>query len=153
MSRADFTMMIQAQHQGNRCRAPFSIGTVKPIPFFNKETFPFCSLLDASNCYTWWRHQMETFSALLAICAGIHQSPVNSPHKGQWRGALMFSLICVWINGWVNNREAGELRCYRVHCDITVMTNQFVNAQCCQLHSQFSTEVFWIMASDMNETK
>ena len=28
-------------------------------------------------------------------------SPVNSPHKGQWRGALMFSLVCVWINGWV----------------------------------------------------
>ena len=33
---------------------------------------------------SWWRHQMETFSALLAICAGIHRSPVNSPHKGQW---------------------------------------------------------------------
>ena len=30
---------------------------------------------------SWWRHQMETFSALLAICAGIHRSPVNSPHK------------------------------------------------------------------------
>ena len=24
--------------------------------------------------------------------------PVNSPHKGQWRGALMFSLISAWIN-------------------------------------------------------
>ena len=45
---------------------------------------------------TWWRHQMETFSALLAIVRGIHRSLVNSPHKGQWRGALMFSLICVW---------------------------------------------------------
>ena len=38
--------------------------------------------------YTWGRHQMETFSALLANCAG--NSPVNSPHKGQWRGALVF---------------------------------------------------------------
>ena len=38
---------------------------------------------------------------------------VNSPHKGQWRGALMFSLIFVWINGWVNNREASDLRRYR----------------------------------------
>ena len=35
---------------------------------------------------------METFPALLALCEGIHQSSVNSPHKGQWRGALMFSL-------------------------------------------------------------
>ena len=53
---------------------------------------------------------------------GIHQSPVNSPHKGQWRGALVFSLICVWINGWVNNREAGDLRHYRTHSDVTVMS-------------------------------
>ena len=70
---------------------------------------------------TWWRHQMETFSALLAICAGIHRSPVNSPHEGQWRGALKFSLICVWINGWVNNREVGDFRRYSAHYDVTVM--------------------------------
>ena len=52
---------------------------------------------------------------------GIHRSPVNSPHKGQWRGALMFSLICAWINGWVNNREAGGLRHHRLHYDVTAM--------------------------------
>ena len=50
----------------------------------------------------WWRHQMEIFSALLAICAGNSPVPGDFPHKGQLRGALMFSLICVWINGWVN---------------------------------------------------
>ena len=38
----------------------------------------------------------------------IHRSPVNSPHKGQWRGALMFSLICARINGWVTKCEAGD---------------------------------------------
>ena len=70
---------------------------------------------------SWWRHQMETFSALLAICAGNSPVPVNSPHKGQWRRALMFSLICFWINGWVNNREAGHLRRYRAHYDVTAM--------------------------------
>ena len=48
------------------------------------------------------------------------RSPVNSPHKGQWRGALMFSLICVWING-VNNRQVGDLRRYRAHYNVTVM--------------------------------
>ena len=47
--------------------------------------------------------------------------PVSSPHKVQWRGALMFSLICVWINDWVNNREAGDLRCHRGHYDVNVM--------------------------------
>ena len=41
--------------------------------------------------------------------------------KGQWRRALMFSLISAWINGWVNNREAGDLRRNRSHYDVTVM--------------------------------
>ena len=63
-----------------------------------------------NNQGQWWRHQMETFT-------------VNSPHKGQWRGSLMFSLICVWINGWINNREAGDLRRYRAHFDVIVMIN------------------------------
>ena len=49
-------------------------------------------------------------------------SPLNSPHKGQWRGALMFSLICAWINGWVNNREAGDLRRHGAHYDVIVMS-------------------------------
>ena len=50
----------------------------------------------------WWRHQMETFSALLILYAGNSPVPVSCPHKGQWRRALMFSLICAWINDWVN---------------------------------------------------
>ena len=48
-------------------------------------------------------------------------SPVNSPHKGKWRGASMFSSICVWISGWVNNGDAGELRHHRAHYDAIVM--------------------------------
>ena len=52
---------------------------------------------------------------------GFHRGAVNSPHKGRWRGALMFSLICVWINGWVNNREAGYLICYSAYYDVMVM--------------------------------
>ena len=43
-------------------------------------------------------------------------------HKGQWRGPLMFSLICAWINGWVSNREADDLRRHCVHYDVTVMS-------------------------------
>ena len=71
--------------------------------------------------YTWWRHQMETFSALLALCAGNSPVAVNYPHNGQWRGALMFSLICVWINDWVNNRESGDLRRHLGHYNVNVM--------------------------------
>ena len=58
---------------------------------------------------SWWRHQTEIFSALLGpFVRGNHRSPVNAQHKGQWRGALIFSLICVWINDWVHNREGGR---------------------------------------------
>ena len=68
-----------------------------------------------------WKH----FPRYWPFVRGIHRSPVNSPHKGQWRGALMFSLICAWINTWVNNREAGDLRRYRNHYDVTVMDDPF----------------------------
>ena len=64
-----------------------------------------------------WEH----FPRYWPFVQGIHRSPVNSTHKGRWRGALMFSLICVWIKGWVNNRDAGDLRRYRAHYDVTVM--------------------------------
>ena len=64
-----------------------------------------------------WQH----FPRYWPFVRGIHRSPVKSPHKGQWRGALMFSVICVWINDWVNNHEAGDLRRYCAHYDVTVM--------------------------------
>ena len=64
-----------------------------------------------------WKH----FLRYWPFVRGIHRSPVNSTHKGQWRGALMFSLICAWINGWVNNCKAGDLRRHRAHYDVTVM--------------------------------
>ena len=67
---------------------------------------------------SWWRHQMEEFSALLAIVREIHRSPVNSPHKGRWCRALMFTLICARINSRVNNRVAGDLRRHRAHYDV-----------------------------------
>ena len=67
---------------------------------------------------SWWKH----FPRYWPFVRGIQRSPVNSPHR-QWRGALMFSLICAWINGWVNNREVGDLRRHRAHYDVIVMGN------------------------------
>ena len=63
-------------------------------------------------------NQMETFSALLALCAG--NSPVTGEFPAQrpvtW--SFNFSLICAWINGWVNNGEAGKLKRHRAHYDV-----------------------------------
>ena len=168
----------------------------------------------------WWRHQMETFSALLAFCAGnspvtgefpaqrpvkrsfdvffdLHPwindwinnreagdlrhnrshydvivmapqsiiyaslccrgmisfsvliqsvyhfcdfpwSPVSSPHKGQWRGVLMFSLICAWKSGWANNREAVDMRRHRTHYGFIVMV---------PYHSGLNTDIVYDFAS------
>ena len=69
-----------------------------------------------------WEH----FQRNWPFVRGIHRSPVNSPHKGQWRGALMFSLICAWTNGCTNIRDAGDLRRHGAHYDVTVMRCHWV---------------------------
>ena len=71
---------------------------------------------------------------------GIHRSPVNSPHKGQWRRTLMFSLICAWINSWVNSHEVGNLRRHRSHCDAIVMC-QCAIIQCSTLNRRGSSGI------------
>ena len=66
-----------------------------------------------------WKH----FPRYWPFVQGIHRWPVNSPHKGQWRGALVFSLICAWVNSWVNNPEAGDLKCHHTHYDCNESSN------------------------------
>ena len=94
----------------------FHIKWVKPRSVIGKGRRHDCKLVWAQS---WWRHQ--NFLRYWAFLRGIHRSPVNSPHKGQWHGALLFSSICAWIYGWVNNREAGDLRRHRAlwhHCNL-----------------------------------
>ena len=66
---------------------------------------------------------METFSALLAICAGNSPVPGEFPAQRPVTRSYDVFFEMVWINGWVNNREAGDLRRYRTHHDVTVMKN------------------------------
>ena len=66
-----------------------------------------------------WKH----FPIYWAFVRGIHRSPVNSPHKGQWRRALTSALICARTNGWVDNRDAGDLRRLHAHFDVIVTLN------------------------------
>ena len=79
-----------------------------------------------------WKH----FPRNWPFVRKIHRSPVNFPHKGQWRGALMFSLIYAWINDWANNREAGDLRRQHGHYDVIVMK-----------HSQL---LIWFRKTELN---
>ena len=86
---------------------------------FHGTTMPYPKIVHKSrhDDVIKWTH----FPRYCPFVRGIHRWPVNSPHKGQRRGALVFSLICDWINSWVNNRDVGDLRRYRAHYDYIVL--------------------------------
>ena len=91
---------------------------------------------------TKWKH----FPRYWTFDQGIPRSPVNSPHKGQWRGVWMISLICAWINGWVNNFEAGDLRRHHAHYDGIVMN--VCSLALCSFYenvcSDFGKKSYWV---------
>ena len=87
------------------------------VDYIQRSTHTVCDVLCLHDDVITWKH----FPRHWPFVQGIHRSSVNFPHKGQWRGALMSSLIYAWINGWVNNREAGNFRRHRARYDVTVM--------------------------------
>ena len=78
---------------------------------------------------TWWRHQIETFSALPALCAG--NSPVSGEFPAQRPVTRSFDIFFdLRLNKlWVNNRQAGDLRRYRAHHDVIVMYFVFIRSR------------------------
>ena len=77
----------------------------KPLPeqmFTNITNTIMCAIMMTSS-------NGNIFRVTGPLWGEFTQSSVNSPHKGQWRGALMISLIRTWRDGWVNNRDAGGL--------------------------------------------
>ena len=64
-----------------------------------------------------WKH----FPHCWLFVKGVHRSAVDYPHEGQWRGALMFYLMCAWTHGWTKSPVAGNFRRHGTHCDVTVM--------------------------------
>ena len=99
-----------------------------------------------------WKHFMRYWH----FVQGIHWSTVNFPHKGQWCGGLMFSLISAWTNSWVNNRDTSDLRCKFVFCGMiphymrNSLTKWFEDYLVRYIHIFFSEIVFspcffWIL--------
>ena len=108
-----------------------------PSAFRTRSTWSRGNIISQHDDVIKWNH----FPRYWPFVWGIHRSPVNSPHKGQWHGALMFSLICAWINDWVNNREAGDLRPHRAHYDVTIMITCLVNSSARQSVAYFLEEI------------
>ena len=86
-----------------------------------------------------WKHFLRYWPSV----RGVHRSPVNSPQRGQWRGALMFTLISAWINAWVNNRKAGYLRRHHTHYDGIVMISRHL------LRSHWSFSWFYLAGKNI----
>ena len=99
--------------------------------------------VDTQNCH----HDVikwKPFPLYWPVAREIHRSPVDSPHKGQWRGALTLSLICAWTNGWVNNCEASDFRRHRAHHDVTAMVfvwDHFSTFHICGVHVKLHFEM------------
>ena len=104
----------------SRCICEWPYYSPSPIPYTTNHSV--CVKEISHDDVIKWEH----FPRYWPFVRGIHRSPANSPHKGHWRGALMFSLICAWINRSVNNREAGDLRHHRAHHDVIVMYHMYV---------------------------
>ena len=91
---------------------------------------------------TKWKH----FPRYWPFVRGIHQSPVNSPHKDQWRGTLMFSLICTSTYCWANHRDVAELWRHGPHYDVIVMPHAICSFWLPQNLSQANTNVLQFFA-------
>ena len=107
--------------------------------------------IETSNAIHYDVIKWKKNSAILAICAGNSPVPVNSPHKGQWRGALMFSLICA-RNVWINNGGAGDLRRHRVYYDVSVMICcAWCKCDCLYTTVIFSVHNFRLLAAGISQ--
>ena len=78
-------------------------------------TTPYRKVATRLNPFPWWRHKMETFSALMVFCAG--NSPLTCdqwiPHT-KASDSELWCFLWSWTNGWVN-RDAGDFRRHRPH--------------------------------------
>ena len=76
-----------------------------------------CGYVSTRWDMTLWRHQIETLSALLALCTVTGEFPAQRPVTRNFGVCL----ICAWKNGWVNNRWAVDLRGHHLRFNVTVM--------------------------------
>ena len=89
------------------------------------DPVPISTLL-AGVSWFWKTSNGNIFPHYWPFVRGIHRWRVDSPHKCQWCGALMFPLICAWTNGWANNWDAGDLRRHRTHYDVTLVRKPLI---------------------------
>ena len=89
-----------------------------------------------------WAHDWNLLKILLFLISNFYPNDLIRTQfctchgKGQWRGALMFSLICAWTKGFANNQDTSDLRCHRAHYDVTVICMDVMQRMTCGLWSR-----------------
>ena len=124
----NFILTLSVMKRNNTYRSSEWLSLTRGNP-----TLQFLARPSSSKTYidSWWFHQMGTVSALQALCAGNSLASVKSSHKGQRRGALMFSLICTRTTCCANNGNAGDLG---HHYDVTAMFHSVGSVSARALH-------------------
>ena len=110
--------------------------------------------------FTWWLFWDHSYDDVVkwkhcphywSFVRGIHRSPADSSHKGQRRGAFMYSLICAWTNGWANHRDAGDVRRHSAHYDVAVMKRGTGwNSESCFGFDLWSVDFIWLYTQFQN---
>ena len=108
-------------YQSQKPTCQFERHVVAVLGLAYVENQPHLEVWTSSICFHDDIIKRKHFPCYWSFMRGIPQWPVNSPHKGQWHGTLMFYLICAWTNAWVNKQDPGDLRCHCAYYDITVM--------------------------------
>ena len=122
---------------GTRCHLYWRIGgmfSIGTLPIFRTPPYRFLRhrLVHKMMVNTGYGRTVITQISQLS-CLKCITSPVVSPHKGQSRGDLMFSLILAWTNGWANNWDTADLRCHRAHHDVSVMVCEIAFKVCLKM--------------------
>ena len=144
-------MIFQKQHLGcpflgdtRTFRRTFNIKTGMFEPLFTNAQYKHRSMMTSSN-----GHISRVTGPLCGEFTGHRWIPLTKASDVElwcflWSGP--------WINGWVNNSAAGDLRRHRVHCDVIVMgwhhvclTNtEYTNISCC---GTLELPVYWTVIS------
>ena len=89
--------------------AEFEVQTLSPNLMRPRIIIESLVIMQQDIKIRWWRHQMETFSVLLAFCDSNPMVTGGFPHKGQWHRVWLFPLRCAWTNVWTNSGSTIDL--------------------------------------------
>ena len=113
----------------------FDIHSMAKCAYYNNINIYICMIYNIDNCIG-----LSHFQSMMTLLNG-NIFRVTGPHNGHWREAFIFSFICPWINRWVNNGEAGDLRCHCAHYDVIVMLRTVNNGY--RINHAITCKMLW----------